>query len=121
MRDAEVGVWLDRPMAATPAKPPQPPEPASPDSAVEERLANVLDGISDVYYAVDRAWRFTLFNRAAESFFGAKRAEMLGRNFWDVFPQGRGTEFGRLLEQAMEERKPGRMTAPSARKKCPPM
>ncbi|HET6972074.1 MAG TPA: HWE histidine kinase domain-containing protein [Phenylobacterium sp.] len=91
------------------------PEPAAtPEPSVDDRLAAVLDGISDVYYAVDRHWRFTLFNRAAESFFGAKRDQLLGRDIWEVFPQGRGTEFGRLLEQAMNLRKTGRMTAPSA-------
>jgi PAS domain S-box-containing protein len=86
----------------------------SPERSVNDQLTAVLDGISDVYYAVDGAWRFILFNRAAETFFGAKREQMLGRDLWAVFPQGRGTEFGRLLEQAMTERKAGRMTAPSA-------
>ena len=84
-----------------------------PDQEADARLAAVLESISDVYYAVDRDWRMVLFNRAAEEFFGMPRGEILGRSFWELFPR-RDSEFGRLLQIAMDERKPGRMTAPSA-------
>jgi PAS domain S-box-containing protein len=86
---------------------------AKPDHEADARLAAVLESISDVYYAVDRDWRMVLFNRSAEEFFGMPRAEILGRSFWDLFPN-RDSEFGRLLQAAMQERKAGRMTAPSA-------
>jgi PAS domain S-box-containing protein len=85
-----------------------------PDPQADARLAAVLESISDVYYAVDREWRFVLFNRSAEEFFGMPRAEILGRTLWELFPQGETTEFGRLLSAAMIDRKPGRLTAPSA-------
>lgn len=87
---------------------------AKPDSEADARLAAVLESISDVYYAVDRDWRMVLFNRAAEEFFGMAQGDILGRDFWELFPAGRGTDFGRLLETAMSDRKPGRLTAPSA-------
>lgn len=86
---------------------------ARPDHDADARLAAVLESISDVYYAVDRDWRIVLFNRSAEEFFGMPRADMLGRSLWDLFPN-RDSEFGRLLQVAMNERKAGRMTAPSA-------
>jgi len=88
-------------------KPPPIPEP-------DARLAAVLDSIGDVYYAVDREWRLVLFNRRAEEFFGQSRGDILGRCFWDLFPQGRGTPFGEQMETAMRERTTQRMTAPSA-------
>ena len=87
---------------------------ARPDTLADARLTAVLDGISDVYYAVDREWRLVMFNTAAEQFFGAPRAQTLGRNIWELFPQGRDTHFGRLLERAMTKRETSRMTAPSA-------
>ncbi len=83
------------------------------DSAAEARLAAVLESISDVYYAVDRDWRFILFNRAAEEFFGMTREAILGRSFWEIYPDKEGA-FGRLLIAAMDERRSGRLTAPSA-------
>jgi PAS domain S-box-containing protein len=84
------------------------------DYPADERLTAVLDSISDVYYAIDRNWRLVMFNTAAEQFFGAPRSQILGRNIWEMFPQGRDTLFSRLLEQAMNEGRTGRMTAPSA-------
>ena len=86
---------------------------AKPDREADARLAAVLESISDVYYAVDRDWRMVLFNRSAEEFFGMPRGEILGRDFWELFPR-RDSEFGRLMQVAMDERKPGRLTAPSA-------
>jgi PAS domain S-box-containing protein len=94
---------------ATKALPRKTPPPTG-----EDRLSAVLDGISDVYYAIDRDWRFTVFNRAAEEFFGHKRAELLGRRFQDIYPQGLGTPFHALLEQAMDKGRGGRLTLPSA-------
>ncbi|MBX3482609.1 HWE histidine kinase domain-containing protein [Phenylobacterium sp.] len=91
-------------MRKTPSPPPGP----------EDRLSAVLDGISDVYYAIDRDWRFWVFNRAAEEFFGFKRGEMLGKSFHEIYPQGAGTPFVVMLEQAMDKGEPGRLTAPSA-------
>jgi len=85
-----------------------------PDPLADARLAAVLESISDVYYAVDRDWRMVLYNRSAEDFFGMPRGEILGRNFWELFPQGRTTEFGRLMQVAMDERKASRLDAPSA-------
>jgi len=79
----------------------------------DARLAAVLESISDVYYAVDRDWRIMLFNRSAEEFFGLAREAILGRSFWELYPDKEG-EFGRLLQAAMDRRKASRMTAPSA-------
>lgn len=86
--------------------------PLNPES--DARLAAVLDSIGDVYYALDGQWRLVLFNRRAEEFFGQNREDILGRHIWDLFPQGRATPFGDLLETAMRERTPQRMSAPSA-------
>jgi PAS domain S-box-containing protein len=88
-------------------------KPAS-DPLADARLAAVLESISDAYYAVDRDWRIVMFNGSAEDFFGTPRGEILGRNLWDLYPLGRDTEFGQLLQWVMRERKPGRLTAPSA-------
>jgi len=88
---------------------------AKPDRDADARLAAVLESISDVFYAVDRDWRMVLFNRSAEEFFRMTRGEVLGRDFWELFPN-RESEFGRLMQAAMDARRPGRLTAPSARR-----
>ena len=45
----------------------------------------VLDSIADGVFTVDRDWRITTFNRAAEHITGVPREEALGRQCWEVF------------------------------------
>ena len=45
----------------------------------------ILDSITDGVFTVDREWRVTSFNRAAEQITGVPRAEAIGRRCCDVF------------------------------------
>jgi diguanylate cyclase (GGDEF)-like protein/PAS domain S-box-containing protein len=49
-------------------------------------LADALEVITDAYYALDDAWRFTYVNAEAERLLGASRERLLGRELWDEFP-----------------------------------
>lgn len=48
----------------------------------------ILESISDGVFTVDRDWKITSFNRAAESVTGVPRAEALGRPCAEVFRSG---------------------------------
>lgn len=50
-----------------------------------ERQAAILDAISEGVFTVDRAWRITSFNRAAERITGVARAKAMGRPCREVF------------------------------------
>src|SRR5579859_3468689 len=80
---------------------------ASPSSepTYEARLEAVLESVSEAFYALDADWRYVVFNRAAEGYFGVARAAMLGRTLWEVFPQGLGTPFEAFCRAAMNEGK----------------
>lgn len=56
------------------------------------RNGEILENISDAFYAVDRDWRFTYVNRKAEQWWGRHRAELLGTVLWEQFPQAVGSE-----------------------------
>lgn len=45
----------------------------------------ILDSISEGVFTVDREWRVTSFNRAAEQVTGVPRAQAIGRYCWEVF------------------------------------
>jgi PAS domain S-box-containing protein len=49
-----------------------------------ERFEAVVHSISDGVMTVDRAWRITCFNRAAEAITGYRRSEVLGRYCYEV-------------------------------------
>jgi len=44
-----------------------------------------LDSIADGVFTVDKHWRVTSFNRAAEKITGIKKQEAVGRYCWEVF------------------------------------
>lgn len=69
------------------------------EARTEARLSELLEGIGDAFYSLDREWRFSYINRSAETYFGTRRQEMLGRNIWDVFPSSAGTELRRRYEE----------------------
>jgi len=48
-------------------------------------VCSILESISEGVFTVDRAWRITSFNRAAESITGVKRENAMGRPCWEVF------------------------------------
>ncbi len=50
-----------------------------------ETASAILESISEGVYAVDREFRITLFNRAAERITGVPRSEAVGRYCWEVF------------------------------------
>lgn len=83
------------------------------DGSNEARLEAVLESISDGFYALDPDWRYVIFNRAAEDYFGVSRDQVLGKVLWDLFPQGRGGAFERACRLAMDERIGSRFETPS--------
>ena len=50
------------------------------------KITRILESITDVYYQLDREWRFTDINRQTEARFGLNREELLGKVIWEVFP-----------------------------------
>ncbi|WP_209331116.1 PAS domain S-box protein [Lunatimonas salinarum] len=55
------------------------------------QVKEILGSISDAFYAVDRDWNFTYFNREAENLLGRKSEELIGRNIWEEFAPAKGT------------------------------
>jgi two-component system CheB/CheR fusion protein len=60
--------------------------------ALAARPAEILENLPDAFYAVDRDWRFTYVNRRAEEWWRRSREELLGKVYWDEFPQAVGSQ-----------------------------
>jgi PAS domain S-box-containing protein len=65
------------------------------------RLTNTLESITDGFFTVDRAWRFTYVNREAERLWGRQRDTLLGQLVWDIYPEVLGTNFEQAYRRAM--------------------
>ncbi|MGY1592000.1 putative bifunctional diguanylate cyclase/phosphodiesterase [Geodermatophilus sp. SYSU D00708] len=50
-----------------------------------------MSPVADAVYRLDRNWRFTYVNAAAEDLFGDDADEMVGRYAFELFPEVRGT------------------------------
>ncbi len=74
------------------------------EQAAREQAAEILESISDAFYAVDHQWRFTYVNHKAEELLDHPRAGLLGKNIWETFPGWESAELILQLRRAMEER-----------------
>ncbi len=69
--------------------------------AARTRTEAVLASIADAFYLLDREWRFTYVNDAAEPLLQTARGSLLGRTLWDAFPGVVGSVFEAPYREAM--------------------
>lgn len=74
--------------------------------ALSRRLLGTLEAMADAFYTLDRQYRFTYLNQAAERLLRRSRHELLGKVLWDAYPDLVGTHFGAQYEFAMESGEP---------------
>lgn len=74
------------------------------EKAIEilEEKNNILESINDGFYAVDKDWIITYWNKQAEKLNNLKREYVVGKNFWDVFEDAIDTDFYKNNQKAMK-------------------
>jgi PAS domain S-box-containing protein len=75
-----------------------------------QHTSDILESITDAFYAVDREWRLTFVNRRAEELWSRRRDDLLGVRLWDLLPsQDVEANTGyQLLTRAAREQQPVR-------------
>ena len=68
------------------------------------QLVQILESISGGFFSLDKEYRFTYWNRAAEEGTGLKREEVIGKNVFEIFPNAKGAELGERYRIAMESK-----------------
>ncbi len=66
----------------------------------------ILETITDGFMVLDRNWCFLYANPAAERIVGATRKELLGQNYWELFPATIGTRTETEYKRAVREKVP---------------
>lgn len=69
------------------------------------QLTEILGSISDAFYVLDENWNFTYFNKKAEQLLSRKRDEIIGKEFWEVFPLVVGTELESVYRRVARSNK----------------
>ncbi len=77
----------------------------------EEQSRNILESITDAFFAVDQSWQFTYVNRSAEVLLDRLPSDLIGKNFWEAYPGVTGNEFETVYRKAMDDLVPGTLTA----------
>lgn len=80
------------------------------DEALVQRT-NILENISEAFYTLDEAWRFTYVNAQAERLMRRRREDLLGRVIWDEFPEAVGSVFQEKYQQVRADGRGRRFTA----------
>lgn len=78
------------------------------------QVVSIFESISDSFFAVDREWRFTYVNPQAEPFLGRSSADLLGRTFWELYPQLEHTPGGEAFRRVMSGEAAEHVEFPSA-------
>lgn len=69
----------------------------------EIEIANILESITDGFYALNRKWEVIYFNKTAEKVLGYKREEVIGNNIWEFFPASMEGRFYSEYNKVMKE------------------
>jgi PAS domain S-box-containing protein len=72
--------------------------------ASEQRLTHTLENMSDAFVTLDAHWRFNYVNAEAERILRRRRAQLIGKDIWQVFPQVVGTPLYEAYQRAARER-----------------
>ena len=69
-----------------------------------EETVEILESISDAFYAVDNDFRFTYVNGLAESWWGICREDLIGKHVWTLFSHAVGSETYEAQVRALRDR-----------------
>ncbi|RYF37548.1 MAG: PAS domain S-box protein, partial [Chitinophagaceae bacterium] len=74
------------------------------------QMNQMLERITDAFFAIDEDWRIIYVNQQAERVLGIKGSDYLCQNLWEAFPSLIDSECYTQYHKAMEERKPAHFT-----------
>lgn len=69
-----------------------------------EEVANILESITDSFFALDDQWRYTYANKEYERLQQSSRDQLIGSNYWERFPQLVSSVFYREFHKAVREK-----------------
>jgi len=72
-------------------------------------LNNVFERVTDAFVAFDNDWRYTFVNKKATELLGKSKKQLIGKNVWEVFPDGVDQPFYKALHKAKKTQKPSHL------------
>jgi|GEM_PF-2614503 len=76
-----------------------------------QRVVDLLESMPEAYFSMDRDYRFTYLNPAAEALLGRDRSDLAGRILWHEFRELIGSPFEGLYRSVLDGGGPGEIEA----------
>lgn len=67
-----------------------------------KRVTNILESITDGFFAVDHQWTVTYWNNEAERILLKSREDIMGQNLWDIYPEAIPLKFYTEYHKALK-------------------
>jgi PAS domain S-box-containing protein len=77
-----------------------------PASIASTQVMDLIERISDGFVALDAQMNYIYVNQRAGELLGRQPGELIGKNYWDEFPEARSTPFANAYLQALETQAP---------------
>ncbi|EGW36347.1 ATP-binding protein [Desulfosporosinus sp. OT] len=71
----------------------------------KHQIKNIMEGISDGFYAIDREWQFTFVNNETQKLVLGDKTELIGKSILEIFPKIVGSLTYAKLQEAMSQGK----------------
>jgi PAS domain S-box-containing protein len=69
-------------------------------------MTSILENTTDGFFALDAEWKFTYVNPEAETLLGRNRDQLIGKEFWQQFPELIGSAFEQNFRRVVAEQAP---------------
>jgi len=73
---------------------------------VENQLISVMYNIADGFVMFDSEMNYTYLNPKGAESLGFKASELIGKNYWELFPEAKGTPFANAYEEVLRTKSP---------------
>ncbi|PHM07067.1 PAS domain-containing sensor histidine kinase [Nostoc sp. 'Peltigera malacea cyanobiont' DB3992] len=77
----------------------------------EKQSRDILESITDAFFALDENWQFTYVNQTAYALVARTPGDLIGKSFWEEFPGVNDSEFEQMHRRVMQDRVAQSLTA----------
>ena len=75
------------------------------DELDKNKFTEILDRITEGFVSLDKNWNYTFVNQKACELLNKTKEELIGKNIWEIFPDGVGLPFYQAYHNALENQK----------------
>ncbi|HMD83017.1 MAG TPA: PAS domain S-box protein, partial [Anaerolineales bacterium] len=72
----------------------------------DNQFANIIEKINEGFVALDAQMNYTYINQRGSELLNRKPEDLIGKNYWDEYPEDKNTSFGQAYLRALETQTP---------------